>query len=107
MRGSLRRRRRGERARPAVVGGDAVEDSENRRLTDPAEARRFVKETGIDALAAGPACGCPDPQAAATAAAAITRAAARTARVTRAAITGTNRSYGPGTPDGPGGTDTT
>jgi fructose/tagatose bisphosphate aldolase len=33
------------------VGGDAVEDSENRRLTDPAEARRFVKETGIDALA--------------------------------------------------------
>jgi hypothetical protein len=60
---------------------------------------------GIDAVAAGRADGdADDPQADTTAAPAVTRTAARTARATRAAITGTNRSYDPGTPAAPGGT---
>jgi hypothetical protein len=50
------------------------------------------RERGIDALAAGRAVGWDDdPQAVTTAAAAIIRTPAHTARVTGAAITGTNR----------------
>jgi fructose/tagatose bisphosphate aldolase len=33
------------------VGGDTAADAEDRRLTDPAAARRFIEDTGIDALA--------------------------------------------------------
>jgi hypothetical protein len=48
---------------------------------------------GIDAIAGGRAGGCDDPQADTTAAAAIGTAAMRTARATRAASLGTDRSY--------------
>ena len=50
---------------------------------------------GIDAVAGGRAGGCDDPQADTTAAAAIGRTAIRTARATRAASLGTDRSYEP------------
>jgi hypothetical protein len=50
---------------------------------------------GIDAVAGGRAGDCDDAQADRTAAAAIGRTAMRTARATRAASQGTNRSYEP------------